>query len=184
MQTSVTFKNIESSENLKTYVENELDKLDIFLDNPAEANVVLSSEKFRDIAEIGISGGGLNFNSKEETSDMLTAIDRAVGRVKKQIQKNKSKNRDYRSKPKGFSDISPDEVVQKRSGSSDETTTQTPQVHVMNIEYKPMDVEEAILQFGMMSDDFLVFTNAKTDRVNVLYHRKDGNYGLIQPNTG
>ena len=55
------------------------------------------------------------------------------------------------------------------------------QVRVKNIEYKPMDVEEAVLQMDLMTDNFLVFTNARSDRVNVLYRRKDGHYGLIQP---
>ncbi len=56
------------------------------------------------------------------------------------------------------------------------------QVVVNHIEYKPMDVEEAIMQMDLSDDNFLVFTNARTDRINVLYHRNDGNYGLIQPN--
>ena len=55
------------------------------------------------------------------------------------------------------------------------------QVRVKNIEYKPMDVEEAVLQMDLTTDNFLVFTNARSDRVNVLYRRKDGHYGLIQP---
>jgi putative sigma-54 modulation protein len=58
-----------------------------------------------------------------------------------------------------------------------------PQVKVMNIEYKPMDVEEAVLQMDLVNNNFLVFTNSQTDRVNVLYRRKDGHYGLIQPNS-
>ena len=55
------------------------------------------------------------------------------------------------------------------------------QVKVKNIEYKPMDIEEAALQMDLVSDNFLVFTNAKTDKVNVLYRRKDGHFGLIEP---
>ena len=56
------------------------------------------------------------------------------------------------------------------------------EVKIKNIEYKPMDVEEAVLQMDLLSNNFLVFTNARSDRVNVLYRRKDGHYGLIQPN--
>ena len=58
-----------------------------------------------------------------------------------------------------------------------------PQVKFMNIEYKPMDVEEAVMQMDLINNNFLVFTNSQTDRVNVLYRRKDGHYGLIQPNS-
>ncbi len=56
------------------------------------------------------------------------------------------------------------------------------EVKIKNIEYKPMDVEEAVLQMDLLSNNFLVFTNARSDQVNVLYRRKDGHYGLIQPN--
>ena len=58
-----------------------------------------------------------------------------------------------------------------------------PQIKVENIDYKPMDVEEAVLQMDLVEDNFLVFTNARTDQVNVLYRRKDGDYGLIQPSS-
>ena len=57
------------------------------------------------------------------------------------------------------------------------------QVKIRNIEYKPMDIEEAVLQMDLIEDNFLVFTNARSDRINVLYRRKDGHYGLIQPNS-
>jgi putative sigma-54 modulation protein len=58
-----------------------------------------------------------------------------------------------------------------------------PQIKIKNIDYKPMDVEEAVMQMDLLDDNFLVFTNAQTDRVNVLYRRKDGHLGLIQPST-
>ena len=75
MQTSVTFKNLDPSENLKSYVADKLDRFDRLLDNPAEANVVLSVEKFRHIAEINITGDRLNIVGKEEINDMYSAID-------------------------------------------------------------------------------------------------------------
>ena len=72
MQTSVTFKNLDPSENLKSYVMEKLDRFDRLLDNPAEANVVLSVEKFRHIAEININGDKLNINGKEEINYLCT----------------------------------------------------------------------------------------------------------------
>ena len=86
MQTSVTFKNLDPSENLKSYVRNKLNRFDKFLDNPVEANVVLLVEKFRHIAEINISGDRLNINSKEETGDMYSAIDMVLDKIQKQIK--------------------------------------------------------------------------------------------------
>ena len=96
MQTSVTFKNIDPSDRLKSYVTEKLDRLDKYLYNPAEANVVLSVEKFRHIAEVNIIGDRLNIVGKEETEDMYAAIDMVLDKLEKQIKKNKQKIRDHR----------------------------------------------------------------------------------------
>lgn len=177
MQTSVTFKNIDPSDNLKSYVGDKLDRFDKFLDNPAEANVVLAVEKFRHIAEINISGDRLSIIGKEETVDMYSAIDMVLDKLEKQIKKNKQKIRERRSVAKNrnrsmpAAEFSPpDEDIER-------------QIKIRNIEYKPMDIEEAVLQMDLIEDNFLVFTNARSDQINVLYRRRDGHYGLIQPSS-
>ncbi|MEJ2100862.1 MAG: ribosome-associated translation inhibitor RaiA [Desulfobacterales bacterium] len=177
MQTSVTFKNLDPSDPLKSYVQDKLDRFDRLLDNPAEANVVLSVEKFRHIAEININGDRLIINGKEETNDMYSAIDMVLDKLEKQIKKNKQKVRERRIAPKGKN--------KNLSNSEINTPEEEPaiEVKVKNIEYKPMDVEEAVLQMDLLNDSFLVFTNARSDQINVLYRRKDGHYGLIQPNS-
>jgi putative sigma-54 modulation protein len=177
MQTSVTFKNIDPSEHLKTYVGGKLDRFDRFLDNPAEANVVLSVEKFRHIAEINIVGDKLTIYGKEETNDMYSAIDMVLDKLEKQIKKSKQKIRERRSGSKGFNHVM---AAETENIPDDEIERQ---VKVKYIEYKPMDVEEAALQMDLIEDSFMVFTNARTDQVNVLYRRRDGHYGLIQPNS-
>jgi putative sigma-54 modulation protein len=174
MQTSVTFKNIDASEHLKSYVSDKLNRLDKYLYNPAEANVVLSVEKFRHTAEINIIGDRLNIIGKEETEDMYSAIDMVMDKLEKQIKKNKQKVRDRRpGKGKDRSNI-----VEPMSGDEEEQ-----RVVIQNIVYKPMDIDEAIMQMDLMKGNFLVFTNSQSDKVNVLYRRNDGNYGLIQPST-
>lgn len=176
MQTSITYKNIDPSDNLSDYVSHKLDRFDRFLDNPAEASVVLSVEKFRHIAEINITGDGLNIFSKEETVDMYSAIDMVLDKLEKQIKKNKDKLRERRTGSKARAKSSQIEsfpgIVSEEQG----------QVIIEHIEYKPMDVEEAIMQMDLLENIFFVFTNARTERVNVLYRRKDGDLGLIQPN--
>ncbi len=173
MQTSVTFKNLDPSDNLKSYVSDKLDKLDKFLDNPAEATVVLSIEKFRHIAEVNITGDRLNIFGKEETSDMYAAIDMVLDKLEKQIKKSKQKIRERRTTSKGKTAALSHENLREES--------EIGQIKVQNIEYKPMDIEEAVMQMDLVTDNFLVFTNSRTDKINVLYRRKDGNYGLIQP---
>ena len=177
MQTSVTFKNLDSSDNLRSYVADKLDRFDKYLYNPAEANVVLSVEKFRHIAEINISGDRLNINGKEETENMYAAIDMVLDKLESQIKKNKEKTRErraglkFRDKTESAAEVSLAEEDLER------------QVKITTIEYKPMDVEEAVMQMDLVDDNFLVFTNARTDSINVLYRRKDGHFGLIQPSS-
>ena len=177
MQTSVTFKNLDPSEHLKAYVSDKLDRFDKFLDNPAEANVVLAVEKFRHIAEINISGDKLSIIGKEETNDMYSAIDMVLDKLEKQIKKNKQKIRERRSSSKNRNRSMIDEIDQLPDDEAER------QVKIRNIEYKPMDVEEAVLQMDLIEDNFLVFTNARSDQINVLYRRRDGHYGLIQPSS-
>ena len=175
MQTSVTFKNIDSSENLRAYVSDKLDRFDKYLYNPAEANVVLSVEKFRHIAEINIKGDRLNINGKEETEDMYSAIDMVLDKLESQIKKSKEKNRERRTGAK-FRDRA-DTSTESFMGEDDVER----HVKIKNIDYKPMDIDEAVMQMELVDDNFLVFTNSRTDIINVLYRRQDGHFGLIQP---
>ena len=99
MQTSVTFKNLDSSEYFKTYVQEKLDRLDRLLDKPAQAEVVLSVDNLKQVTEVRLSGGRLNIQAKAEEEDLHASIDQAVDRVKRQIKKQKEKVRDRRPVP-------------------------------------------------------------------------------------
>ncbi len=176
MQTSVTFKNLSPSEPLKAYVGEKLNRLDKYLHNPAEANVVLQVEKFRHSAEVNIIGDRLNIVGKEETSDMYAAIDMVVDKIEKQIKKSKEKIRDRRGGGGKAHAMETDAAGPPQVDDND-----AGRVRVTHIEYKPMHVEEAVMQLNLVQDNFLVFTNARSDQVNVLYRRKDGDLGLIQP---
>jgi putative sigma-54 modulation protein len=95
MQVSVTFKNIEPSERLKAFVQEKLAKFDKFFNGPAEASVILSAEKFRNIVEISLSGDRLVINGKEETEDIHSAVDLVLDKIETQIKKNKQKIKDH-----------------------------------------------------------------------------------------
>jgi putative sigma-54 modulation protein len=180
MQTTVSFKNLDPSDNLKAYVSDKLDRFDKYLDAPADASVVLSVEKFRHITEINIVGDRLKIKGKEETNDMYSAIDMVLDKLEKQIKKNKQKKRDRRSA--GSKTMVMEGMAEAVAIAPAPSPDDGPkEVKVKSIDYKPMDVEEAILQMDLSEDSFLVFTNARTDQINVLYHRNDGHYGLIQP---
>ena len=174
MQTAVTFKGLDSSDALKAYVSGKLDRFDRYLSSTAEANVVLKVEKFRHIAEIHLSGDRLGITGTEETDDMYSAIDMVLDKLEKQIKKSKQKYRAGRSS----ATIKGEANMEVPDAAMDEVEKE---IRVVDIEYKPMDVEEAVMQMNLSDDYFLVFTNARSDRVNVLYRRSDGHYGLIRP---
>lgn len=175
MQLSVTFKNIDPSDHLKAYLQEKLDRLDKLLDNPAEANVALSVQKHRHIAEVNISADRLTIIGKEETNDLYSAIDMVSDKLEKQIKKGKQKIRSHRNASRSKAmDMMPAEP-----SFSDEDRGK--EILVKNIEYKPMDVDEAAMQMELTPDSFMVFTNSKTERINVIYRRNDGHFGLIQP---
>ena len=175
MQTSVTFKNLEPSEHLKSYVTEKLNRFDKLLDNPAEAGVVLLVEKHRHIAEVNITGDRMSINGKEETGDMYSAIDMVLDKLEKQLKRSKQKIRERRASAKGQTRT----IREEASRIAEEEPAR--EVKIESLEYKPMDVEEAVLQMDLTDQGFLVFTNARSSQINVLYRRKDGHYGLIQP---
>ncbi|MCF8069152.1 MAG: ribosome-associated translation inhibitor RaiA [Desulfobacterales bacterium] len=175
MQTSVTFKNLDPSNTLRDYVCDKLDRLDKFLDNPAEANVVLSVEKFRQTAEVNLVGDRLNVIGKEQTEDMYSAIDMVLDKLVKQIKKNKQKIKKHRNNSKSAARKFGSDFDEKQNADTER------QIFVTNIDYKPMSIEEAAMQMELIDDDFLVFMNSRSDRVNVLYNRNDGHLGLIEP---
>lgn len=91
MQVSVTFKNLDPSDALRSYIQKKLDRIDKLLDNPAEANVVFSVEKIRHTAEINLSSDKLTIHAKEESENMYSSIDTVVDKLKKQLTKSRDK---------------------------------------------------------------------------------------------
>jgi putative sigma-54 modulation protein len=178
MQVSVTFRKIDASDTLRNYAQEKLYRIKKYVEDPIEAHVVLSVEKFRHIAEVSINANGLRLNGQEETGVMCSAIDMVVDKVEAQIKK-------YRHKlKKRKSDGGPKPLVMRMNvlaGESFEEDQEPLIIRTKQINAKPMDIDEAVMQMDLANSEFLVFTNAKTENINVIYRRKDGNYGLIEP---
>jgi putative sigma-54 modulation protein len=177
MQINVTFRHIEPSPPLREYAEEKISRIRKYVEEPIEAHVVLKVEKFRHIAEVSIDANGLRINGAEETDDMYSAIDLVADTIEGQVRRNKDKFRKRKSgvgarELLGASDLGgavlPEEDHERR-------VIRTEQIHA-----KPMDVDEAAMQLSVSNGEFLVFTNRLTNRINVLYRRKDGHYGLIE----
>lgn len=170
MEITVTFRHMDPIESLKIYAEEKVSKINKYLDYPTEAHVVLTVEKFRHIADVTLSLNGTRIKAVEETEDMYAAIDQVMDKVEKQVKRHMSKIRDRRSES-------------QKGGEGDEIAeaAEEPVIEVEKLVAKPMDAEEAAMQLNMSAQEFLVFRNPRTNDINVIYKRRDGNLGLIEP---
>ena len=177
MQTSVTFKKMDSSDSLKAYAQKKLDKFDKMLDNPGEAHLVLSIQKIRHIAELTLTCDRLNIHVTEESENMYSSIDTLMDKVRGQIKKHKEKIKRHMSGNKQSlkndtlefnpTQIKPDKMIED--------------IIIEPIDDKPMDVDDAVIELNSSNQSFFVFNNARTEQLNVLYKHQNGKLGLIQP---
>jgi len=175
MEISVTLRHVEPNDDLKRYVEEKISRIKKFFDRGVKAEAVLAIEKRRFIAEVNIIADGIKLNSKETSNENLfAAIDLVMDKLLNQASRYKSKLK----KKKGAPEFTiPPKIISAENGSE----TQNPKaIHTEHYFVKPMTVEEAVMQLDVIKKDFLVFTNAQSHRVNVLYQRRDGSYGLIE----
>jgi putative sigma-54 modulation protein len=175
---SVTFRHLEATAALREYAVEKASKIRNYFGEPNEITIVLSSEKHRYTAEITLKAGRITANAKEETEDLYSAVDIAVDKVDRQIKKHKDKIKHHKQ------GSMPQEITSRYnilSSKSIEENEQPKIIKTENVFAKPMSLEEAVLQLKLLKNDFLVFINASTAKINVIYHRKDGDYGLIEP---
>jgi len=179
MQLSVTFRHMEASEALRTYVHERVTKLTKYIDKPLESQVTLSVQKFRHIAEVVINANGIRIAGQEAHEDMYAAIDLVMDKIERQVKKYKQKIRKHKPVPGR-------EIRWRRDIYEQESFEDDREPVVVRTDHyfvKPMSVDEAAMQMDLSQQGFLVFNNASTQTVNVIYRRKDGNYGLIVPQT-
>jgi putative sigma-54 modulation protein len=175
MEIAVTFRHIDTSDSLKAYAEEKVAKMGKYFDFPIEAHVVLAVEKFRRSADVTLNVNGSLIKGVVETEDMYSAIDQVMDKIEKQVKKHREKTRDRRTEGRK-SEGSPGEGEEVA-----ETGLEDLRIEVEKIVAKPMDPEEAAMQLNLSQQDFLVFRNSRSREINVIYKRKDGNLGLIEP---
>ncbi|MDN5331213.1 MAG: putative sigma-54 modulation protein [Tepidanaerobacteraceae bacterium] len=177
MKVSVSGKNIEVTPALREYAEKKIGKLSRhfnYLNNDnLEAQVTFHVEKGRHIVEVTIPVNDIILRGEEETQDMYSSIDLVVEKLERQIEKFKTRlTKALRRESQKESGLTLDEQAEDE---------ELKVVKVKRFAVKPMNVDEAVLQMNLLGHNFFVFTNAETDEINVVYRRKDGNYGLIVP---
>jgi putative sigma-54 modulation protein len=176
MKISVTFRNIEGEEWFKNYVEEKLSKLKKYIERPVDVRVVLSVEKFRNVAEINMMDNGMNVNAKEEAKEMSLAIDEAVEKIERQLKKHREKMRIH----KGAGSKSGEEQFAKSSAVEGEDVSEARIVETRKIILKPMSHDDAIMELEASRNVFIMFRDASTENVAVIYRRDDGNYILVE----
>ena len=158
---------------IKDYTETKLGKLEkYFKDDDITANVLAKVRGKSQIVEVTIPTSKFILRSEEENEDLYAAIDLVSDKLERQIRKNKTRlNRNIKDSVKEFNfdfDIKDEEESKEKI------------VKRKNIEMKPMDEEEAILEMELLGHSFFVYKDMDTDKICVLYKRKDGDYGLIE----
>ena len=175
MQIAVTFRHREPDEGVKSYVKEKVEKLEKYIENPREIHVVLSTEKFRQIAEITIISDGVTLNSEGRDSDLYAAIDQMAEKIERQVRERREKGRRKRGNP------SPAVSLQGETGSSEGGEGVASPIQKKRTIVKPMSVEEAAAQMNLLEQDFFIFINSESGQINVLSHRKDGGYEWVEP---
>jgi len=178
MKISVTFRNTEEEGWQKEYVDDRMKKLNKYIDAPADVHVVLTVEKFRNVAEINVMTNGLNIIGKEESKDMHLAIDNAVEKIERQLKKHKEKIRVHKS-----GTLKEEEGEVEALPMDAEDAAESRIVENRKIILKPMSLDDAVLEMDSTKNRFVVYRNASTESVNVIYRRDDGGYLLIETNS-
>lgn len=177
----VTGRHVSITEPIKDYAEKKVESLHLDYPKIIEAHVILNVEKYRQSAEvILICTNHITIEATSETDDMYASIDQVISKIAQQMRKYKTKiMRQHRPRKQEVRHF--DEQVLSLDGFHEHEESEPSVIHSEKYPVKPMFTDEAVLQLEMSSRQFVVFLNAKTEKVNVLYRRKSGDYGLIDP---
>ncbi|MDQ7786502.1 MAG: ribosome-associated translation inhibitor RaiA [Thermodesulfovibrionales bacterium] len=172
MNIIITGRHLEVTDALKTYVEKKIKRFDRYITNISEANVTLTVEKYRHKAEVLLKVNGVLIQAEAITSDVYSSIDEVAEKLERQTKKYKEKLVSHRK-------------VEGKAGTEVQETALPPEVGTIiknkRFELKPMSPDEAAMQMELLDKDFFVFTNDTSGEINVIYRRRDGNFGLIEP---
>lgn len=177
MKFNIRSQKYEMTDAIKDYIQKKMERLNKYFDNPDDLNVniVIKPKGIEQSMEVTINFKKVVLRAEESNKDLYATIDLVIDKLERQIRKNKTRM---------HKNISRDNIKEFNLNFdvSKEEEKETEIVRRKNVEMKPMDEEEAILQMELLSHDFFIFRNNETNLVNVLYKRKDGNYGIMEIN--
>ncbi|MGA1845738.1 ribosome hibernation-promoting factor, HPF/YfiA family [Deferribacter abyssi] len=178
MNIQITARNIDLTDPIRNYVEKKVSKIKRYFNQIIDVHVLLEVQKNVHIAEILVDAKGVFLKGLEKSEDLYASIDLAVDKIEKQLVKYKEK-----LKNKKIMENTPGSSLRLNVIDVDSIfETEKPKTIISKqIPAKPMTIDEAVMQMELLNKNFFVFRNADTGEVNVVYHRDDGNIGLIEP---
>lgn len=176
MKINIIGRKITVTDKIKGYAEKKFTKLDKFFTEEPEARIVIGPIKDNEYVEASISAAGMIYRAEVIDTDVLTAMDKIIDVIERQIRKNKTR---LEKKIKRDA-VSDNIMINGEDYTEGEDTGEFKIVKRKRFSVKPMTPEEAVLQMNLLGHSFFVFKNANTDAMNVVYKRKDGNYAIIE----
>ena len=174
MKITTVGRQMDVPRDLKELFGSKLIKFDKFFKDEAEAVITISRKKNLECIELMITANGTLFRSEEADTTFRNALDKAIDTIERQIRKNKTRlEKRFKGSSYDIDAFLGDDYDGEEEGEFE--------IRTKTFSFKPMSVEEAILQMNLLEHEFFVFTNMDTDAVNVVYKRKNGGYGLIIP---
>lgn len=205
MQMNITFRQFGASDSLKEYAREKVDRVNRLLDRAGEAHVVLSLERHLHHADITIHSGSWVLRGREKSEDMYASIDLAMDKIERQLRRYKDKLKSHHGRervhhrqdlvnqlsrvrhavfemPGDQDEAAPAEAQAASASQAAQAEDNSPRMlRTTHLTVQALKVEEAVMQMNLMNNDFYVFHNVETNAMSVLYRRKDGQYGLIEP---
>lgn len=183
MQIIIKGKNLDVSEALEKYATKKVEKLSKYFPALREAIIAFSIQKNQRIVEVTIEGEGVLLRGEERTDSMYASIDLVVEKLEKQLKRYKGKIIDKtreEAQKKGKEQMA-QSMLELQEGEEAEEEPAPEIVRTKRFILKPMPPEEAAMQMELLGHNFFIFLNSDTDLVSVIYKRKDGGYGVLEP---
>ncbi len=181
MQITITGRNLDITPAIEEYVDKRVRKLKKYFNSIVDVHVVLFLQRFQHLCEITMNASGVTLHGHDRTEDLYASVDRVVEKLERQLKKYKGKLQSHRTRTAG-KEKNLQLQVDLLDGEDIESALDEPQlIYTREVELKPMSVDEAVTQMDLFNQEFLMFMNMNSERINVLHRRKDGNYCLIDP---
>ena len=172
MKVIITCKNFSASDHLKEIIENKFEKLNKYFSSDIVANVMISMERGKQKIEATINARGMIFRAEENSADIYESVDRILEKLSSQMSRFKTK---LQKKHKDNKDLLFADIPEQ-----DDEPEEIKVVKTKKFDLVPMTTEEAIIQMELVQHSFFVFLNMETDSINVVYKRKNDDYGLLE----